>query len=75
MISALPSGRAGGGRYCPIRLFKQAEILAMLAAGSASADIARSFRVHRATASRVSGDTHRNRPPGRAIAMKKLTLS
>jgi hypothetical protein len=31
--------------------------------------------VHRATASRVAGDTRRNRPPGRAIAMKKLTLS
>ena len=43
---------AGGSRYCPIRLFKRAEILAMLAAGRVSADIARIFRVHRATASR-----------------------
>jgi len=38
MISALPSARAGGSRHCPIRLFKRAEILAMLAAGRASAD-------------------------------------
>ena len=74
MISALPSGRTGGSRYCPIRLFKRAEILAMLAAGRASADMARIFRVHRATASRVASDTRRNRPVAR-IAMKKLTLS
>jgi hypothetical protein len=74
MISALPSGRTGGSRYCPIRLFKRAEILAMLAAGRASTDIARTFRVHRATASRVASDTRRNRPVAR-IAMKKLTLS
>jgi hypothetical protein len=57
MISALPSaGQAGGSRYCPIRLFKRAEILAMLAAGRASADIARIFRVHRATASRIAAE-------------------
>jgi hypothetical protein len=37
----------------------------MLAAGRASADMARIFRVHRATASRVASDTRRNRPPGR----------
>jgi hypothetical protein len=36
---------------------------------------ARSFRVHRAAASRVASDTRRNRPPGRGIAVKKLTLS
>jgi len=46
----------------------------MLAAGRASTDIARTFRVHRATASRVASDTRRNRPVAR-IAMKKLTLS
>ena len=40
-------------------------ILAMLAAGRASADIARIFWVHRATASRVASDTRRNRPPER----------
>jgi NADPH-dependent glutamate synthase beta subunit-like oxidoreductase len=48
--------------------------LAMLAAGRTSTDIARTFRVHRATASRVASDTRRNRPVAR-IAMKKLTLS
>jgi hypothetical protein len=32
----------------------------MLAAGRASADIARTFRVHRAAASRVAIDTRRN---------------
>jgi hypothetical protein len=36
----------------------------MLAAGRASADIARTFRVHRAAASRVAIDTRRNLPPG-----------
>jgi hypothetical protein len=76
MISALPSARAGGSRYCPIRLFKRAEILlAMLAAGRASADMARIFRVHRATASRVASDTRRNRTAGAPIDIKKLTRS
>jgi hypothetical protein len=37
----------------------------MLAAGRDSADIARTFRLHRAAASRVASDTRRNRPPGR----------
>jgi hypothetical protein len=47
----------------------------MLAAGRASADTARIFRVHRATASRVASDTRRNRTAGARIDMKKLTLS
>ena len=71
----LPSARAGGSRYCPIRLFKRAEILAMLAAGRVSADIARIFRVHRATASRCRQRHPPQSTAGARIAMKKLTLS
>jgi hypothetical protein len=63
MISALPFVRAGGRRYWPIGLFKRAEILAILAACRASADIAASSGC---TAPRpaASENTRRNRPPG-----------
>jgi hypothetical protein len=74
MISALPSARAGGSRYCPIRLFKRAEIVAMLAAGRASADMARIFRVHRATAS-ASPATPAAIDRRGAYRHEKLTLS
>jgi DNA invertase Pin-like site-specific DNA recombinase len=140
MISALPSGRAGGSRYCPYatlsgpagRIMMQmlgsfaefgrdmgaranprqaqggsrtgpkgqsaskpmahqrTEILAMLAAGRAGADIARIFRciAPRLAASQPRREplpvrradepvfiTRRNWPLRRRIAMKKLTLS
>jgi hypothetical protein len=49
----LPIGRASGVDIAvPVNL--KAEILAMLAAGRAGADIARIFRVHHATISRIA---------------------
>ena len=42
-----------GGRRPKLMAHQKTEILAMLAAGRASAEIARIFRVHRATISRV----------------------
>ena len=47
----------------------------MLATGRVSADIARIFRVHRATASRCRQRHPPQSTAGARIAMKKLTLS
>ena len=51
--TAREQGRKGGRRP-KLTAHQKAEILAMLAAGRAGAEIARIFRVHRATVSRVT---------------------
>jgi DNA invertase Pin-like site-specific DNA recombinase len=45
-----------GGRRPKLRADQRAEILAMLAAGRAGAEVARLFRVHRATISRIAAE-------------------
>jgi len=45
-----------GGRRPKLMAHQKTEILAMLAAGRAGAEIARIFRVHRATISRVAAE-------------------
>ena len=54
--AAREQGRKGGRRP-KLLAHQRAEILAMLAAGRAGADIARIFRVHRATVSRIAAET------------------
>lgn len=54
--SARAQGRHGG-RQPKLSPQQQAEVLAMLNAGRSAADIARLFRVHRATISRVASST------------------
>jgi DNA invertase Pin-like site-specific DNA recombinase len=52
---AREQGRTGGRRP-KLTAHQKTEILAMLAAGRAGAEIARIFRVHRATISRVAAE-------------------
>ena len=53
--AARDHGRTGGRRP-KLMAQQRAEILAMLAAGRAGAEIARIFRVHRATISRIAAE-------------------
>ena len=53
--AAREQGRKGGRRP-KLTAHQKTEILAMLAAGRAGAEIARIFRVHRATISRVAAE-------------------
>ena len=53
--AAREQGRKGGRRP-KLMAHQKTEILAMLAAGRAGAEIARIFRVHRATISRVAAE-------------------
>ena len=52
--AARAQGR-GGGRRPKLTPQQQAEVLAMLGVGRSAADIARIFRVHRTTISRIAG--------------------
>ncbi len=52
--AARAQGR-GGGRRPKLTPQQQAEVLAMLGTGRSAADIARLFRVHRTTISRIAG--------------------
>ncbi len=49
----------GGGRTAKLSPTQQREIIDMLAAGRPAADLARLFRVHRATISRLASKAHR----------------
>ena len=57
--SARAQGRRGG-RQQKLTSPQQAEVIAMLAAGRSAADVARLFRVHRATISRIASHARTN---------------
>ena len=59
--AAREQGRKGGRRP-KLPAHQKTEILAMLAAGRSGADVARIFRVHRATISRIASAA-RGTPP------------